>query len=113
MSGMKSFRGLSNEQFAAKVQENRCARMDRIDALSPELRALVHAYGSTVVTTCLQVGVSKPKHIRHLVETILDEFSPTRGSYSRQGKRTNVAQGIEARQGGDGEAGSVHESPVA
>ncbi len=90
MSGMKSFRGLSAQEFEAKVQENRCRRMERIDGMAPEMRALVHAYGNTVVETCQQLGVTKPAQIRHLVETILDEFSPTRGSFSRQGKRTDV-----------------------
>ena len=36
----------------------------------------------------MDVGVEKPKHIRHVVETVLNEFSPTRGSFSAQGIRT-------------------------
>lgn len=90
MSGMKAFRGLSPDEFEARVQENRRNRMARIDAMSPELRELVHAYGLAVVETCTALGVTKHRHIRHLVETVLDEFSPTRGSFSRQGKRTDV-----------------------
>lgn len=63
-------------------------RMSEIDALSPDLRKVVHDYGYMIVRNFLNCGVRKPSHIRHLVETVLNEFSPTRGSYSRQGRRT-------------------------
>jgi hypothetical protein len=56
------------------------------------MRLLVHKYGFTVVKTCMDLGVRQPKHITHLVECILDEFSPTRGSYSKQGVRTEVVK---------------------
>jgi len=72
------------------IDKKRAHRMARVDALSPELRALVHEYGFSVVDNFVRLGVSKPKHIRHLVETVLDEFSPTRGSYSQQGIRTHL-----------------------
>lgn len=64
--------------------------MDIIDNLPAETRALVHHYGYNIVNAFLQIGVTKPRHIKHLVETVLDEFSPTRGSYARQGIRTEV-----------------------
>lgn len=64
--------------------------MRKIDNLSPELRELVHSYGFTVVKSFMDVGVSKPKHIRHLVETVLDNFSPTRGTFSNQGVSTQL-----------------------
>jgi hypothetical protein len=49
----------------------RCeARMARVDAMSPELRGLIHDYGLTIVDAFLQCGVTKPRHIRHLVETV-------------------------------------------
>ncbi len=72
------------------IDGRRSRRMATIDALSPELRALVHEYGYTVVKSCMDLGVVKPRHIRQIVETVLNEFSPTRGSYSRQGIRTEV-----------------------
>jgi hypothetical protein len=72
------------------VTKKRAKRMGEIDALDPTTRALVHDYGYTVVKTIRDVGVTKPAQIRHVVETILNEFSPTRGSYSRQGIRTEV-----------------------
>ena len=77
-------------EFQAHVQGKRIARMEQIDAMPREMRELVNAYVLTVVKTCMDLGVTKPKHIKHLVERILDEFSPTRGSYSKQGIRTEV-----------------------
>lgn len=61
--------------------------MARIDRMSPEFRALVHEYGYTVVSAFNDLGIMQPNHVRHLVETVLNEFSPTRGSYSAQGRR--------------------------
>jgi len=74
--------------FESMVERKRRNRMARIDAMSPELRALVHEYGLNIVDVFLSYGVKKPARIRHAVETILDEFSPTRGSFSIQGIRT-------------------------
>lgn len=71
-----------------KADERRKARMDRIDAMPPEMRALVYKYGSHIVNSFVSHGVKKPASIRHLVEVVLDEFSPTRGSFSSQGIRT-------------------------
>lgn len=51
----------------------RCRRrMARIDGLSPELRALVHEYGSTIVTDFVNCGVTEPRRIRHLVQRVLE-----------------------------------------
>jgi 2-polyprenyl-6-methoxyphenol hydroxylase-like FAD-dependent oxidoreductase len=72
------------QQFVDRKRRNRMAEIDR---QSPEIRALVHIYGWHVVDMFLRNGVTKAKHIRHLVETVLDEFSPTRGSFSAQGVR--------------------------
>lgn len=81
---------LSAEEFEARVAQRRRERMERIDAMPADLRELVHAYGLRVVDTCLALGVSKPRHIKHLVEAVLDEFSPTRGTHSAQGARAHV-----------------------
>lgn len=78
------------EPFDQMVMRKRVARMDAVDGLPVELRSLVHEYGYSVVRAFMDIGVRKPKHIRHLVETVLNEFSPTRGSYSIQGLRNNV-----------------------
>jgi thiamine pyrophosphate-dependent acetolactate synthase large subunit-like protein len=78
------------DDFPEFIAGKRAKRFAHIDAMSPELRALVYEYGLPVVKTLMDVGVTKPRHIRHVVERILDEFSPTRGSYTKQGKRTEV-----------------------
>lgn len=78
---------VEHEEF---VGRKRGARMAKIDALPPDIRALVHEYGYSVVENFMACGVTKPRHIRHLVETVLNEFSPTRGAYSRQGIFTPV-----------------------
>jgi len=79
-----------DEAFLAIVDRHRRARMEHIDRLPPDIRNLVNEYGYTVVSAFLDIGVLRAKRIRHLVETVLNEFSPTRGSYSRQGKYTKV-----------------------
>lgn len=74
--------------FQKTIEEKRIARMERVDAMPPELRELVHEYGLHCVDAFMQLGVTQPRHIRHLVETVLNEFSPSRGSFSAQGIRT-------------------------
>lgn len=75
------------------VDGKRQARMARIDGLTPELRALVHEYGFNVVQQFMQSGVTSARAIRHLVESVLDEFSPTRGTFSSQGIRNPLLNG--------------------
>lgn len=53
---------------AAKLRCER--RMAAVDAMAPPLRSLVHEYGLTIVNAFLQCGVTKPRHIKHLVETV-------------------------------------------
>lgn len=79
---------LSPEQFGRVVQHRRVERMAKIDSQPPDIRQLVHEYGWHVVNSFQKHGVTKPRIIRHLVETVLDEFSPTRGSSSAQGARS-------------------------
>ncbi|OZA34380.1 MAG: hypothetical protein B7X92_10375 [Novosphingobium sp. 17-62-9] len=86
----------TEQEHEAFVQQKRQARMAKVDQFDPETRTLIHHYGLNVVNAFVQVGVTKPKHIRHLVECVLDEFSPTRGSYSAQGIRTPVIEGKRA-----------------
>lgn len=76
------FKGMTHTEM---VDFKRSARMTEIDNRPSEIRALIHEYGYTVVKTLLDVGVTKPRRIRHVVETVLNEFSPTRGSFSSQG----------------------------
>lgn len=79
--------GLSMDEI---VDTKRANRMAKIDSYDPAIRSLIHEYGYNVVKTIHDLGVTKPAQIKHIVETVLDEFSPTRGSYSRQGIRTEV-----------------------
>lgn len=44
--------------------------MAQIDAMPAELRALVHEHGYTIVRAFLDCGVTKPKHIQHLIDTV-------------------------------------------
>lgn len=74
----------------ARVDAKRAARMEMVDRLTPEQRALVHEYSLYVVKSFMDLGVTKPNHIKHLVECVLDEFSPTRASYSNQGITTDL-----------------------
>lgn len=84
-----------DEQFVAIVSHRRQARMARVDALPDDLRELVHEYGLCVVDQFMRHGIMKVRVIRHLVETVLDEFSPTRGSKSKQGIRTEIVQHLK------------------
>lgn len=80
--------------FQRAVDSRRSKRMAHIDQMTPEMRELVNEYGYSVVRNFLNCGVTKTKQIRHLVETVLDEFSPTRGSFSVQGIRTYHDDGL-------------------
>lgn len=82
--------------FQLAAERRRAARMNQIDALPADVRELVHEYGFTVVKSFMDIGVVKAKHIHHLVETVLNEFSPTRGSFSAQGIRT-IHEDVEAK----------------
>jgi hypothetical protein len=73
---------MSEDELAA---ERRAKRMDRIDRMPPELRALVHEYGLTVVDAFTSCGVTKPKQIRHLIEVV-------RGGSYEIGKRDTQNQ---------------------
>lgn len=83
------------ETFQQMVDRKRSNRMQRYDNLPKEVRELCQEYGFAVVDAFLSLGVSNPKHIRHLVELVLDEFSPTRGSKSQQGIRTEVVDHLK------------------
>lgn len=46
------------------------ARMDRIDAMPPEIRALIHEHGLTMIQAFLDVGVAKANQIAHLIDRV-------------------------------------------
>lgn len=87
MATSTALKNADEATFYKIIDQRRRARMDRIDLMSKDLRELVHDYGLNVVNAFLESGVTKPNRIRHLVETVLNEFSPTRGSNSSQGIR--------------------------
>jgi hypothetical protein len=78
------------------IDQKRRNRMALVDAMSAEMRETVNDYGFHIVDNFMKIGIHKPKQIRHLVEIILDEFSPTRGTKSKQGIRTEVVQHLRA-----------------
>jgi hypothetical protein len=84
---MGSISKLSDREFKAHIQAKRKKRMDLVDSMTKDQRALVYEYGLTVVKAIMDSGVTKPRRIKHIVETVLDEFSPTRGAASTQGIR--------------------------
>ena len=84
--------GRTDAEFADWVQDKRNKRMERFDAMPRDMRDLVNAYGFSIVDAFISCGVVKPNRIKHLVETVLDNFSPTRGSFTAQGRRTPLAQ---------------------
>lgn len=88
----KALSGLSHDEFCAAIDRKRAARMSAFDSQTPAVRNLANEYGWTTVDSFLRLGVTNPRHIRHLVETVLNEFSPTRGSHASQGIRR--AEGI-------------------
>lgn len=69
------------------IDRRRAVRMQTIDAMPPPMRELVNAYGYFVVNQFIDCGIKDARRIRHLVEVVLDEFSPTRGTKSSQGAR--------------------------
>jgi len=75
------------------VDAKRARRMETVDAMTAEWRVLVHGYGFTIIDALLCCGVTKAKHARHIIETILNEMSATRGGFSSQGARS-----LEANQ---------------
>lgn len=51
-------------------QEKRVKRMNRVDGFPPEIRALVHEEGLTVIDAFFDCGVTKARQIRHLIEVV-------------------------------------------
>ena len=70
------------------VDGRRAARMEKIDALPPDWRALVHEYGWTIVDALQGCGVKKANQGRHVIEVVLNETSAFRGGFSSQGERS-------------------------
>jgi hypothetical protein len=67
-------------------QERRVQRMEAIDQLPPNLKAVVHDWGWYIVKSFMDCGVTKPKHMRHLIEVVLDDTRAPRGISSSSQK---------------------------
>lgn len=75
-------------------QSRRRKRMERVDAMPPDIRACVHQYGLSIVDAFLDAGVKKARHIHHIVGRIRD------GSYQSvtDGKAFGrITEGRDAR----------------
>lgn len=96
MSIAKIHLGATDDEFQKEVQRKRVARMDKFDKMPPDLRKLSAEYGYNVVQQFLACGIINPRHIRHLVEVVLDEFSPTRASSSCQGPGAHIIRKMTA-----------------
>jgi hypothetical protein len=87
MTARKKF---TDEEHEQHVVGKRQRRMDMVDNYPPAVRSLVHEYGLNIVKAFLDHGVTRPNIIKHLIETVLNDFSPTRASYSLQGVPKDV-----------------------
>lgn len=66
--------------------------MQRVDAMSPELRAVVHEFGLEIVTEFLAHGVKKPGSIKHLIESVRGTYGDGRPRFAinqNAGRRRN------------------------
>lgn len=81
---------IPKDQFEELARVRSEVRMQQIDSLPADIKALVHEYGWNLVKAYRDVGVLKARHIKHLIETTMNELSAVRGSYSKQGLRVDV-----------------------
>lgn len=57
-------------------------RMQRVDAMPPEYRSLVHEFGLEIVHEFLAHGVKKPSSIKHLIETVRGTYADGRPRFA-------------------------------
>lgn len=76
--------------FLRDVAKRRSDRMRVVDGMSEDWRALVHEYGYSVIHQMRNCGVTQANHARHIIETVLNELSPTRHGFSNQGQSTTT-----------------------
>lgn len=78
--------------FNQATSERAAKRMDRVDAMPPDLRKVVHEYGLEVVQEFINCGVKTPKTIRHLIATVRHEDHPCGQP------RFKINKGVSAKQ---------------
>lgn len=82
---MEHLRQLSGD---GGVRDRRIKRMSRVDAMPPDIRALVHEWGLSITQAFLECGVTNPRHIRHIINMVLNETrAPLGRPNSYQGER--------------------------
>lgn len=57
---------MTSEQAKPRVER----RMAQIDSLTPDQRAVVHEYGWNLVDILIRHGVTKPKHMRAIINAV-------------------------------------------
>lgn len=60
----------NDPHFRAATAQRAAKRMARVDAMPTELRRVVYEYGLEIVQEFINMGVTAPHKIRHLVNTV-------------------------------------------
>jgi hypothetical protein len=60
------------EALLDRFQVKRINRMNEIDRLPPDIRALVHEFNWTMIKSFLDAGVRDARRIRHLIRNVMD-----------------------------------------
>lgn len=60
------------EALLDRFQVKRVNRMNEIDNLSPDIRALVHEFNWTMIHAFLQAGIRDARKIRHLISRVIE-----------------------------------------
>jgi hypothetical protein len=66
----KDSESIDEPGYNSGLAKRAAKRMARVDALPPEMRAVVYEYNLEVVQEFLNHGVSRPSAIKHLIDTV-------------------------------------------
>lgn len=72
--------------FKGLVDARRIKRMETVDSMPEDWRAVVHDYGLSIVTALRDCGVKEAKRARHIISVVVNETSPFHGGFSSQGR---------------------------
>lgn len=91
----KAARQCEAPNFNASLVDRAMKRMARVDAMPPELRQIVYEHSLEVVQEFLNMGVTIPKRIKHLIDTVLaNDFANGAPRFARnqapEGRRNPV-----------------------
>lgn len=62
---------IEDPAFNSAIVKRAQKRMARVDAMEPEMRAVVYDYNLEVVWEFINHGVKTPSSVRHLIDTVL------------------------------------------